>query len=235
MNASASAIVPLASRSWRGPWTSGEVRAAFLSAATYVERAVADPRVAGAWDRPSALAGMSVGALAAHLSRGVFVVGDYLRGEAPEEPVYDAPGYFAVLTALTEPDSELNKQVSARAADAAATGPAAVREALRRAVAELPSLLGDESVARTIAVIGGMALTLDEYLCTRLVELSVHLDDLAVSLGDAGADLPADAATLARLVCAEIATRRDGPLAVLRAMTRAERGTGSDRPVLPVF
>ncbi len=47
------------------------VRETFLEAAEFAARLVAEPAVAGRWGDPSALADMSVGALAGHLADGL--------------------------------------------------------------------------------------------------------------------------------------------------------------------
>ncbi len=80
-------------------------------------------------------------------------------------------------------------------------------------------------------VFAGLVLPLGEYLATRLVEQTVHLDDLARSVGREPWPLP-DAAT--ELVCAvglEVAQRRFGGTALLRALYRQ----GFAEAVLPVL
>lgn len=71
--------------------------------------------------------------------------------------------------------------------------------------------------------IEGGSTTLDDYLLTRVVELLVHADDLAVSVGQE-IDLPGDASSVAFGVFVDLARARSGDLAVLRAFTRKERG-----------
>ena len=69
-------------------------------------------------------------------------------------------------------------------------------------------------------------MLLDDYLITRLLEVVVHTDDLAVSLGIEPPDFPRPA-TAAVIDCLlEVARRRHGDIAVVRAFTRRER----DRP-----
>ena len=63
---------------------------------------------------------------------------------------------------------------------------------------------------------------LDEYLRTRLVELTVHIDDLAISV-DVAPSVPAEAYAAAMDVLVAVGRRRHGDLAVLRALTRRER------------
>jgi hypothetical protein len=64
---------------------------------------------------------------------------------------------------------------------------------------------------------------LDEYLRTRLVELTVHIDDLALSLDVDPPVVPSAAYEVAIGVLVEVGRRRTSDLAVLRALTRRER------------
>jgi hypothetical protein len=67
------------------------------------------------------------------------------------------------------------------------------------------------------------ALTLDDFLLTRLVEVAVHVGDPAVSVGLPTPPLPADVTGPVLDLLARLAVRRHGPVAVLRALTRVER------------
>jgi hypothetical protein len=66
-------------------------------------------------------------------------------------------------------------------------------------------------------------MTLDEYLRTRVVELVVHADDLATSLGVELAPPRPATCSVAIDVLVGVARIRHGDLAVLRALTRRER------------
>jgi hypothetical protein len=68
-----------------------------------------------------------------------------------------------------------------------------------------------------------MVLTLDDYLGTRLVELCVHVDDLAVSGGEPAPSLPEGATGRAVEILVDVARLRQGDPGVLRALTRRER------------
>jgi hypothetical protein len=70
-----------------------EVRATFVEAAWFAARLLADPGVEAHWDDPSALAEMSVGALAGHLARQVLLVQRQLTVAA------DGPAALAARTA----------------------------------------------------------------------------------------------------------------------------------------
>jgi hypothetical protein len=66
-------------------------------------------------------------------------------------------------------------------------------------------------------------LLLDDLLVTRMMELAVHSDDLAVSVGIATPALPERAVDTVIELLSRLAVRRHGPTAVLRALSRAER------------
>jgi hypothetical protein len=58
---------------------------------------------------------------------------------------------------------------------------------------------------------------------TRLLEIAVHTDDLAVSVGVPTPSLPAAVLDPVLHLLLRLAARRHGPTAVLRALSRAER------------
>lgn len=160
----------------------------FRSALPVAIELVSCAAVAGAWHRPSALPGYTIGGLAAHLARAVHTVVDYaLQGSEPDEPLADAAHLDAVtyfLDVLGDHDprsSAFHESVRARGVLAAQGGPATVAHDLRAAVDDLADLTLDPD--RSIEVIGGRRIRLAEYLDTRLVELALHGDDLATSVG----------------------------------------------------
>jgi hypothetical protein len=69
----------------------------------------------------------------------------------------------------------------------------------------------------------GWALSLGDFLITRILELTVHLDDLAVSVGLPARELPDAVFDPVLTLLARLAVRRHGQAAVLRALTRTER------------
>jgi hypothetical protein len=72
---------------------------------------------------------------------------------------------------------------------------------------------------------GGPAL--DDFLLTRTIEIAVHNDDLAVSVGVPAPALPAYALDLVLPTLVQVAARRHGGTALLRVLSRAERARGS--------
>ena len=88
--------------------------------------------------------------------------------------------------------------------------------------------LAAEPADRVVVVSWGRwPLTLDHMLMTRIMEIAVHCDDLACSIGRPGVELPDVAADLAAELLVKLAIRRHGQAAVLRGLSRAERAPHS--------
>lgn len=203
-----------------------ETRRVFLEAAVAAVGLLEDPAVTERWERPSILIGYTVGGLAAHLGRAVATPAGYLDQEISDRPAdTDAAGY--VLTALGDADpvdSDLHRGVRQRSDDMAASGPLAVLDATRAALQSLTGRLELEPDDRVVVVFGGVSMTLDDYLETRIVELVIHVDDLASSCPGVDVGVIPDAAwAVARRVVAEVATRRVGDRQFVLGLSRAER------------
>jgi uncharacterized protein (TIGR03083 family) len=202
---------------------------AFLDTVAAAERFVASADLAERWDQASALEGYTVGGLTGHLARAVLTLERYLDAPAPDVDIdtvlTDAAGYIVAVLGGHDPvDSGFHRAVRTRAEAEAADGPAHLLERWRaargRLVDRLPTADGD----RLVAVLDGMVLPLEAYLTTRTVELVVHLDDLAVSLGRAEPpELPAAAVEQVAATLAVVAARRVGGLATVRGLARRER------------
>lgn len=201
-----------------------ETRLTFLAAAAEARSVLVLAEVEERWDAPSALAGMTVGALAAHLARAVVTVHAYLGAPLHRdvEPI-SAAAYYAGFEALSDPGSELNAGVRTRAAEAAAGGAHSVIETFDAAVTHVRHALSSEPDDRLIEVRSGLVLTLDEYLLTRILELTLHTDDLCVSVGHQAPALSGMSLSIALLV--DVAEVRHGEVAVLRSLARRERDT----------
>jgi hypothetical protein len=202
----------------------------FLTCAGRAADAIASPEVAAAWDAGSALEGYAVAGLAGHLARAVLTVETYLD-RAPDGveddagALTDASGYLVAVLGEEDPvSSDLHRGVRLRGAETAADGPSALAAAVRDTVARLGGRLDEATLGRPLRVLDGVTLTVADYLRTRLVELVVHLDDLAVSVERSFADtLPDEAFAEVADVLARVAVRRHGGLATVRSLARRER------------
>ncbi|MBT2515013.1 maleylpyruvate isomerase N-terminal domain-containing protein [Arthrobacter sp. ISL-30] len=205
----------------------------FWEAVRVAEPVLTSPRIQELWSQGSALAEMSVGDLTAHLVRAVTTVVSYLSQPAPiGQPISAAAYYLAVIDDPTDLTSSQNTAVRQRAHSEAAAGAEQVLRSWEGAVTEAGIVLAHASQDRLVTVAGGLVLTLDQYLATRVVELLVHTDDLAVSIGIATPRLPPAAAKLAEHVLLDVARERHGDIAVLRALTRRERSSAEVLRVL---
>jgi hypothetical protein len=204
-----------------------DARTAFLTVASATSQLLRGDVLPSHWDEPSALPDMTTGALAAHLGRAVLTAHAYLTSPAPpaDAEQVDAAGYYLRVLGDAPQDDALHLAVRRRAAEGAAGGAAALAAEVDRALHELRTLLPTTPADRLVGARDGLALLVDDYLDTRVVELVVHLDDLGVSIGDDLA-IDDDAAARAVAVLAEIARRRLSTAAVVRQLARRERAPG---------
>lgn len=203
----------------------GEAYAAFGAAGSAAIWLLERGELAEHWADQSVLPEFSVAALAGHLLRGMTTTEQYLDGPEPPGPGISAASYFHTLMspAGTDLDHAVHVAVRARGAEAATGGPAALAREARAVSERLSSRLAGTPPTRRLRVAGGLVLTVEEYLRTRVVELVVHADDLAASIG-AGLEPPrAATAAVAIDVLVQVARLRHGDMAVLRALTRRER------------
>ena len=99
---------------------------------------------------------------------------------------------------------------------------------VRDATDRLRDRLAAEPAGRTVSPPAGpWALTLDDFLVTRMMEIAVHSDDLACSVGVDPPDLPETVLHPVFDLLLALAVRRHGPTALLRALSRAERAPAS--------
>jgi Mycothiol maleylpyruvate isomerase N-terminal domain len=203
------------------------VRAAFLASAAEARGLVASREVAAKWRDPSALDDLDVGAVAGHLARAAFVVVGYLDTSADlgtdAGELLTADRYFEHVLSGFGASGDAHAGIRARAAEEAADGQEALVARLDATLQSLDARFASEPADRAVRVALGLVLPLDEYLVTRMVELVVHSDDLATSVG---LDTPEfDALTMACVIGCMLAMvrARHGDIAVVRGFARRER------------
>ena len=200
-----------------------DARAAFLDATATAQHLLERRELAERWGQDSVLPQFGVAALAGHLLRGMTTVEQYLDGPEPDEAGISAARYFHTVIRSADISDPAHQAIRNRGADAAAGGPAALAAEARAARERLASRLAGVGAGRRLRVAGGLVMTLDEYLRTRVVELVVHADDLAASLGVELAPPRPDTCAVAIDVLVGVARIRHGDMAVLRALARRER------------
>lgn len=204
----------------------------FLAGADVIALALRDHAVADTWDRPSVLEDQSVGGLAGHLARsGIWVVGEYLDAGVPPGPVdFSSAGeYYAMFVGPAS--TEAHQAIRDRGAAVALAGVEALLRRIDDSLGELRPRLQVLDGDHLISVAGGNVMRLDDSLTTRIVEQTVHLDDLARSIGCEPWPLPTGAMDLTVAVGTEIGSRRVGTTAMMRALYRGEFARGA----LPVL
>jgi hypothetical protein len=198
---------------------------AYLSAAGQAVTLLRQPDVAAAWEQPSALAEMTVSGLAGHLAYQIFSVGAAMDEPASPQAPIPLLEHYARAGWIDAPlDGDVNTGIRARGEAIASEGARSLSQRAAAAFADQQHKLagrpGDQAVFMPQT---GWALRLGDFLTTRTMELAVHMDDLAVSVGLAAQELPDTAFDPVLVLLARLAARRHGQAALLRALTRAER------------
>lgn len=187
---------------------------------------LADSReVAGAWDAESACAGMTVGGLTHHLLRQVWHV-THLLGQPPrpDAPIPLLDHYAQAAWVTADPDDEANASIRDGGNAGAAIGHEAVLAEIAPLLVDLAEVLQAPRDPDTVFIPWqGWALTTDDFLVTRAMELVVHSDDLAASVGLATPTFPDTIAAHVVDLLGGVAMRRHGQAAVVRALSRPQR------------
>jgi hypothetical protein len=205
----------------------------FLQTAGSAVTLLHDPAVAAAWDQPSVLAGFGVSGLAGHLARQILLVPRLLAQPTPDGAAISLLDHYAAVPWVPagppEPGGEASQDkepdpVIAGGEAEAAIGAAALATSATAATAALGAALPAEPPGRLVHLPWGpWSLSLDDFLVTRMMEITVHSDDLALSAGIATPALPQPVTGTVLGLLVTLAARRHGPTAVLRALSRAER------------
>jgi hypothetical protein len=203
-----------------------DLRTAFLESADCAARLLGRSEVTDHWNEVSILSEFTISGLAGHLLRGITTVETYLDGpdsggdSISAAQCYDALGISADIT------SPLNRAVRSRGEQEAAIGSHRVAAEAHAVVERLGARLVTEAPDRRLKVLGDLVISLDEYLRTRVVELVLHTEDLALSVDlPEAADVAPAVATVAIDTLVSLARFRHGDWAVLRALARRERDT----------
>ena len=198
-------------------------RKLFLACSRAARSLAGAPEVAAKWDEPSALERWKVSGLTGHLTRATTSVEAYLdAGQAPEGEAITPARYYELILDR-DLDSDLNVAVRDRGDEMAADGLAPLLALWDGTLARLEERLDYEAASRRVRVFDDLVLKLDDYLVTRMLEMIVHADDVAVSTGAALPDFPEAAYELAIGTLVDAARLHRGELAVLRALARRER------------
>ncbi len=203
----------------------------FLASARLAGELAASDEVTRRWTAESACSGMSVGGLAHHLAAQAGTV-VRLLGAAPADqaPISIEEHYRRAAWVGSGFDGEVNVAIRTGADREAEGGYDALVARVRLDLESLPGTLAAGAVRAPDAVLipwQGWALTTHDFLVTRLMEIVVHADDLAVSLDAPTPQFPNAAVRLVLGLLTSVAVERHGQTMLVRALSRPDRAPGS--------
>jgi uncharacterized protein (TIGR03083 family) len=208
----------------------------FVAAAEWFLGIADRDEVAEGWSSPSAVSGFTVGGLVGHVAAAVAWIAPLLAAPAPDDARTIGLGEYCLpFAAPSAADlaGEVYTAVRAQGERGAQRGAVETVVRLRTRVDQLREQLSGADRDRLLDLRPTLpcAIRLDDFLKTRVLELVVHGDDLAATLGLTLAP-PEDAAavTLETLIAA--ARSKHGDVEVIRAFARAERCTVGVVPIL---
>lgn len=201
------------------------MRDAYLAAADRAVALLSREEVAAGWARPSALDQWTVGGLAAHLAGQVLTVQRLLElPETEQQPITLDEHYGRAAWVGAAVDDPVNAGIREGGEREAAAGPQAVLAGVTRAREAVVPLLRDQPSDRVVLIPWqGWALLLDDFLTTRMMEIVVHSDDLAASVGVEAPAQPREVLDPVLGLLTRLAVRRHGQSAVVAALARSER------------
>ncbi|MFC4086199.1 maleylpyruvate isomerase N-terminal domain-containing protein [Amycolatopsis samaneae] len=201
-----------------------QLDAVFPTAGAITLDLIRRPEVADRWARPSVLPELSVGALACHFGRQMVRAAELLPvpSDVPALDSVDAHYHRAAWVTSTSPDDPANDRGPDDAE--AELGVAALLERVATASETVRGILADGRARDTVFLPWqGWALRRDDFLLTRMLEIVVHADDLALSVGVPTPEFPDEVFAPVRALLVRLAVRRHGQSAVISALTRRER------------
>jgi hypothetical protein len=199
-------------------------RAAVTAAVDQLTDLVGDAAVAGAWQRESVLPGLTVGGLTRHLVSQPECAVEFLTTPGPPGALVSTlVGHYERVDWLHAPvDAPENTSIRDEFNRMASAGPAESVGVLAWSRDRLGAAI-DGAGPTTYVPWQDCALPTDDFLVVRLMEIVVHADDLASSVGVAPPAFGPDVLEPVLALLAVLAARRHGQDAVLRALSRHER------------
>lgn len=205
----------------------------FLKAAEIACGLACDPVVAAHWADESACAGMTVGGLAHHLTDQVRTIVAFVGAPPSDDGLVDLPAFYRLASWVwSAADDPGHVELREGANGDASVGPAAFAERVATDLDALRAVLADVERRTPDAVFvpwEGVALSTGDWLLSREVELVVHADDLAVSVGLPTPHFPAEVVADVLAAMTALSVERHGANAVVRAIARPQRA-GSVAP-----
>jgi hypothetical protein len=195
----------------------------FAAATRIATDLVLRPEVEQRWADESACAGMTVGALARHLVSQWDSAVRLLAAPPGAAPITVWEHYERAAWRHTSLDDEANAGIRDGSGGLAAEGPDAMRALVEELARQLDAALDAEHEGSVLVPWQGWSLSADDFLLTRMMEVVVHADDLAASVGLETPDFPPEVTDPVLALLTGLARRRHGATAVVRALTRPQR------------
>ena len=202
-----------------------DLRAAYLTAAESTVGLLGRGEVADRWSDASACSDWTVGGLAAHLAGQILNVPVVIRyPHGGRDPISLSEHYARAEWVTAGPDDEINVSIRRGSDQVAAAGPHELLRHATEALDDVRGLLGSTAADEPVLIPWqGWALLLGDFLTTRMMEIAVHSDDLAVSIGVEPPPLPGEVLEPVFALLTAVAAQRHGATAVLRSLTRPDR------------
>ena len=203
----------------------------YLLAADAALELIGHVEVMQRWEEPSALEQMTVGALATHLGSQVLSVHAAMttgQGVTAQKPVSLLEHYDLVAWVRADLDDEANVTIRDRAAAGARDGHGALVASVQGALGDLRTAFAKAELPPGIRNPSWeWALSFEDFLVTRMMEIVVHADDLAVSVDVVPQELSELVIGPVLALLVGISMSRHGQAAVVRTLSRRERAPGS--------
>ena len=201
------------------------IREDFLTTARIALDLLRHPRVARNWDQPSALPEFGVSGLAGHIGYQALPLPDMIAAPAGEEPVVPLMEHYARANwTELDVDSEFHARIRAGGEKIATEGQQALCDRFEQTLLDLEKTLpGLENRPVRMPHWGPWAVSLDDYLVTRLMEFVVHSDDLAVSVGVETPEFPRHINETVIDLLTRMSLNKHRAIDVVRALSRKER------------
>jgi hypothetical protein len=209
--------------------STGDHRRAFLEAVDATWVLAASPEVREAWQQESSCVGMTVGGLTHHLLNQPGNTARALRADpGAEAPITIAEHYARAAWVQAGLDDQVNVDIRDGDNARAEAGADAVLAQAREHIEALPALLAQAREPDVVHIPWqGWSLTTADFLTTRMMEMVVHGDDLADSVGLPTPTYPDAVIEPVLQLLTGVAMRRHGQTAVVRALSRPQRAHAS--------
>jgi hypothetical protein len=205
-------------------------RAVVIGAVERVSALVARPEVAAAWGQESACTGMTVGGLTRHLIGQPELVVSLLQADpaaGADAEVIDLLEHYARAAWVREDlDGAANTSIRTSSEDQASAGVEGALDVLSAARSRLAPALATPPPTAYLPW-QGWRLATDDFLVTRLMEMVVHSDDLAASVGVPAPEFDATVLDPVLRLLTALSLRRHGQDALVRTLSRPQRAPGS--------